>query len=237
MLRIEVTHTFDVCVAEAFAYITDMKNWPEYWPNFIRIEIPAAAGWSNPGDRATVVIKLLNRERALNMELEAFQKDACVTYVSRQRGLPDVRHERHFEAARDRCVYRLIVEYEPRSGFAGLFDRTLVRRSVEQAMRRTVQNLDRRLWTCIATDSGGQMATDQTALRVAGAWLAGASLLLVFALAFHGPLHPDLEVQMRHIAESASRWAAVHWTAAAAFSSFTIAAVRAGEPVAADEHW
>ena len=145
MLRIEVTHTFDVSVAEAFAYITDMKNWPEYWPGFIRIDNPAAAGWSNPGDRATVVIKLLNRERALNMELEAFQKDASVTYVSRQRGLPDVRHERHFEAARNGCVYRLIVEYEPRTGFAGLFDRTVVRRSVEQAMRRTMQNLDRLL--------------------------------------------------------------------------------------------
>jgi hypothetical protein len=115
MLRIEVAHTFDVSVAEAFAYITDMKNWPEYWPDFIRIDNPAAAGWSNPGDRATVVIKLLNRERALNMELKAFQKDACVTYVSRQRGLPDVRHERRFEAARNGCVYRLIVEYEPRT--------------------------------------------------------------------------------------------------------------------------
>ena len=68
MLRIEVTHTFDVSVAEAFAYITDMKNWPEYWPDFIRIENPAAAVWSNPGDRATVVIKLFNRERALNLE-------------------------------------------------------------------------------------------------------------------------------------------------------------------------
>ena len=142
MLHIEVTHTFDVSVAEAFAYITEMKNWPEYWPDFIRIENPAA-GWSNPGDRATVVIKLLKRERALNMELEAFQKDACVRYVSRQRGLPDVRHERHFEAARDGCVYRLIVEYEPRTGVAGLFDRTLVRRSVEQVMRRTMQKLDR----------------------------------------------------------------------------------------------
>jgi hypothetical protein len=68
MLRIEVAHTFDVSVTEAFAYITDVKNWPEYWPDFIRIENSAAAGWSNPGDRATVVIKLLNRERALNLE-------------------------------------------------------------------------------------------------------------------------------------------------------------------------
>jgi hypothetical protein len=60
---------------------------------------------------------------------------------------------------------------------------------------------------------------------VAGAWLAGASLLLAFALGFHGPLHPDLEVQMTRIGESASRWAAVHRTAAAAFSCFAIAAV------------
>jgi hypothetical protein len=43
MLRIEVAHTFDVSVTEAFAYITDVKNWPEYWPDFIRIENSAAA--------------------------------------------------------------------------------------------------------------------------------------------------------------------------------------------------
>ena len=69
------------------------------------------------------------------------------------------------------------------------------------------------------------MTSDQTGLRVAGAWLAGASLLLALALAFHGPLHPDLEVQMTHIGASASRWAVVHWIAAAAFSCLAIAAV------------
>jgi len=142
-LRIEVSHTFDVSVAEAFAYITDTKNWPAYWPGFVRIENAAAASWSTAGDKAIVVITLLNRERALNMELESFQKDACVTYVSRQRGLPDVRHERHFEGAHDGCRYRLIVEYQPRRGFAGLFDRIILRRSVKQALRKTVRNLDR----------------------------------------------------------------------------------------------
>jgi hypothetical protein len=100
MVRIEVSHTLPVSVAEAFAYITDMKSWLEYWPDFVRIDNPAAAGWSHSGDKATVVIRLLNRERAFNMELEEFQKDARVTYISRQRGLPDVRHERHFEAAK-----------------------------------------------------------------------------------------------------------------------------------------
>jgi hypothetical protein len=69
------------------------------------------------------------------------------------------------------------------------------------------------------------MRNDQAGLRAAGAWLAGASLLLALALSFHGPLHPDLEMQMTRIGESASRWAVVHWIAAAAFSSFAIAAV------------
>lgn len=143
MVRIEVSHTFPVPVSEAFAYITDMRNWPAYWPDFIRIENPTEAKWSNPGDKATVVIKLLNRERALNMEMKEFQKDVRVTYVSRQQGLPDVRHERHFKAVPAGCEYRLIVEYEPRQGFTGLFDSLFVKGSVERAMRKTVQNLDR----------------------------------------------------------------------------------------------
>ena len=69
------------------------------------------------------------------------------------------------------------------------------------------------------------MTTDQTSLRVAGAWLTAASLLLAVALVFHGPLHTDLEMQMMRIGESPSRWAAVHWTAAAALSCFAIAAI------------
>ncbi len=143
MVHIEVSHTFPVSVSEAFAYITDMKNWPEYWPGFVRIENPSEAKWSNPGDKITVVIKLLNRERALNMELKEFQKDTRVTYVSRQQGLPDARQERHFQTVPAGCEYRLIVEYQPRQSLTGVFDRLLVKGSVERAMRKLVQNLDR----------------------------------------------------------------------------------------------
>jgi len=52
MVRIEVSHTLPVSVAEALACITDMKNRPEYWPAFVRIEDPAAARRGNPGDKA-----------------------------------------------------------------------------------------------------------------------------------------------------------------------------------------
>lgn len=69
------------------------------------------------------------------------------------------------------------------------------------------------------------MTNNQTALRAAGVWLATAGVLLVLTLVFHGPLHPDLEVQMTRIAESASRWAVVHWTAAVSLSCFAVASV------------
>jgi hypothetical protein len=143
MVHIEVCHTFPVSVSVAFTYITDMKNWPEYWPGFVRIENPSEAKWSDPGDKITVVIKLLNRERVLNMELKEFQKDTRVTYVSRQQGLPDAYQERYFQTVPVGCEYRLIVEYQPRQGLIGLFDRLLVKGSVERAMRKLVQNLDK----------------------------------------------------------------------------------------------
>lgn len=71
-------------VGDAFAYITDMKHWPEYWPDFARIQEDADARRGKVGERVTIVPKLLRRERALDMKLEEFRKDERVSYVSRQ---------------------------------------------------------------------------------------------------------------------------------------------------------
>ena len=62
-----------------------------------------------------------------------------------------------------------------------------------------------------------------TGVRVAGAWLAIASILLGGVLAFHGPLVADLDAQMGIIAAAATRWAVVHWVAAVALSLFAVA--------------
>ena len=66
-----------------------------------------------------------------------------------------------------------------------------------------------------------QGSTD-TRLRAVGAWLTLASLLMIAALLFHGPIAPDLGDQMTRIAASPGRWTVVHWTAAGALSSFAI---------------
>ena len=62
------------------------------------------------------------------------------------------------------------------------------------------------------------MAQRDMAVRVAGSWLATASLLMVVVFVFHGPIAHDLSDQMRRIADGALRWKVVHWIAALALS-------------------
>ena len=69
------------------------------------------------------------------------------------------------------------------------------------------------------------MSHSDKGMRVAGAWLALASITLALALVFHGPPSPDLGVQMQHIADGSLRWSIVHWGAAASLSCFAIAAL------------
>jgi hypothetical protein len=59
-----------------------------------------------------------------------------------------------------------------------------------------------------------------TATRVAGAWLAASSLLLVAALALHPPPSPDPDRFMAIIADAGVRWRIAHWFAALALSGF-----------------
>lgn len=143
MTRIEHTHRFAAPLPVGFAYITDIANWPAYWPGLVRVE--PGSRWAAPGDRAALVIRLLGRDVELALTLSQLEPNRLVTYTSVQHGLPDAHHERHFDAAADGFDYRLVVEYEPRPGVRGLFDRLIVRRAVAGAMRRTIENLEREL--------------------------------------------------------------------------------------------
>jgi hypothetical protein len=143
MVRIEDSHRYAVPVERGFAFITDPANWSTFWPGFVRLE--PGSSWGGSGVRARLVTRLLGRDRELSMTVLEFERDRLVTYRSTQPGLPDARHERHFERDGDGFIYRLVVEYEPRGGIAGLFDRTLLRRGIERAFRETFAALEREL--------------------------------------------------------------------------------------------
>ena len=66
------------------------------------------------------------------------------------------------------------------------------------------------------------MPNTNTAVRVAGTWLAVASSMLVVVLLVHGPLAADLSDQMKMIANRASVWSGIHWVSAASFSLYAV---------------
>ena len=59
-------------------------------------------------------------------------------------------------------------------------------------------------------------------MRVAGTWLAIASLLMVITFISHGPIDHELTAQMGKIAAGTVWWPATHWMAATALSLFAI---------------
>src|SRR5215204_5913347 len=66
------------------------------------------------------------------------------------------------------------------------------------------------------------MTDTNKATRVAGSWLAIASLLMVVTFVFHGPIDPNPFDQMQSIAAGVIRWSTVHWIAAVALSLFMV---------------
>ena len=143
MPRVEAVRRYDVPVERGFAYITDPANWPAFWPGYVRLE--EGSRWGAAGDTARMTTRLLGRERELTMTITEFEPNRLVTYASTQPGLPDARHERGFEPDGDGFVYRLAVEYEPRGGLAGAFDRMLLARGIRRAFEQTFDALEREL--------------------------------------------------------------------------------------------
>jgi uncharacterized protein YndB with AHSA1/START domain len=142
-MRVESSHRYDVPVERGFAFITDTANWPTFWPGYVRLE--SGSSWGAPGDTARLLTRILGRERELTMTVTAFEPNRLVTYTSTQPGLPNARHERHFEADGDGFVYRLVVELEPRGGLRGIVDRVALPRGIKRAFASTFEALERAL--------------------------------------------------------------------------------------------
>jgi uncharacterized protein YndB with AHSA1/START domain len=141
--RVEAARHYDVPVERGFSFITNPANWITFWPGYVRLDEDSR--WGAIGDTARLVTRLFGRERELTMTIRAFEPNRLVVYTSTQPGLPDAYHERHFEPEGDGFLYRLVVEYEPRGGIAGFFDRVLLERGIRRAFERTFLALEPQL--------------------------------------------------------------------------------------------
>ena len=143
MARLEVTRDLPVALRAGFDYITNVENWPAYWPKLVEIPERDSVRWREPGDRAAVVIDVRGRPTELRMTLEEFVPYDRVVYRSSQEGLPEFRHERLFRDNGGRLRYTLVIAYEPRPGLKGLFDRFVLPRYVRASLVETMGNLER----------------------------------------------------------------------------------------------
>jgi Polyketide cyclase / dehydrase and lipid transport len=145
MIRVAKSATLSVDRSLAFDYITNPGNWPQFWPNLISLDPIDDARWRQPGDTMALQMRLGGRVATLHMTLEEFRYPELVRYRSVQYSMPETAHERIFLPVDGGFTYQMAVEFAPRPGMAGLFDRTIFRYATRRALHRTIGNLRRRL--------------------------------------------------------------------------------------------
>ena len=147
MVRIEASRDYPVDREVAFDYITNPRNWPEFWPDLVDIPDLGRARWQKPGDTMRLRMRLAGRLTDVHMTLDQLERPALVRYHTTQQGMPNATHQRYFEPAAGGFTYRLVISFEPRAGPTGLLDRTLFRYAAARALRRTIDNLAEQLRT------------------------------------------------------------------------------------------
>jgi hypothetical protein len=143
VVRVDVTRDLPVSVAEGFDYITDVRNWRSYWPGVIEVPDEENVAWSEPGDEASVILRVRGRPTEMRMKLSEFRPYEGVFYESTHEGVPDFWHERLFKDSQGSLRYTLVIAFEPRKGVQWLVDRLLVPRIVRRSLVETLDNLER----------------------------------------------------------------------------------------------
>lgn len=162
-MHVTISKRFAFPLRDGYDYITDLRRWPQYWPNLI--SVAPESRWSQAGDTARVKLTLLGRRTELVMTLARAIPYRLVQYTSVQDGLPAAIHERHFAEDSAGFVYGIVVEFEPRTGLRGPFDRLVVPRAVERVAKQTVDNLELRFAELSEREA---WPGDRPALRGAG---------------------------------------------------------------------
>lgn len=140
MERVRYSRHFDVPAERAYAYTTDLRNLSRFLPGFVSMDASSRA--ERAGDVAHLRMRLLGRERAVQITFERFELNRSFAYTSRQEGLPAAHHERSFTPDGRGFRFDMSVAYEPRNGVLGLIDRLVVKRAVRRLLRRTADELE-----------------------------------------------------------------------------------------------
>jgi glyoxylase-like metal-dependent hydrolase (beta-lactamase superfamily II) len=134
-----ITYGADLPVqpAEAFAFVSDPRNWPTF------VDALQSADrdddWGEAGGHGRMTTRFRGRTIDSTMELTVWDPPREFRYVSRQPGAPDIDNRRVFEPTPGGTRLRGTTETVPRAGMGRVSDRAqllLLRRVYAGAMKR-----------------------------------------------------------------------------------------------------
>jgi glyoxylase-like metal-dependent hydrolase (beta-lactamase superfamily II) len=125
---------------EAFAFLTEPRNWPSFVSSMRSTS--KEAGWEGIGGRAEMANTFMGRRVTSELEMTAWDPPREFGYVSRQPGAPSLHNRRVLDPVPGGTRLRGTTEAVLRSGLPGLLDRVqrqMLRRTYAAAMARLPQ--------------------------------------------------------------------------------------------------
>ena len=137
--------------AEAFAFVSDPRNWHLFFDSLRSAE--ADADWGTVGGHARMTNAMLGRTITSELELTVWDPPREFRYTARQPGRPDLDNRRVFVPLPGGTRMQGTTESRSRGGLAGLTDQALglaLQRTYNTAMARLPQ---------VAADGSGRAPT------------------------------------------------------------------------------
>lgn len=143
-MRIELTKSFPVPLKQAFDYLHDFTQWPQWYYGMIEIvEEPAGGTWRKPGDTVVFLHKVLGHSLVGSVVIEEMREYELIRSVAKVSGLPEVQQVYRFAEAAEGGVELTVtlVSDEPTSFFGRAVDRLLLPHVMVRDLERTMENL------------------------------------------------------------------------------------------------
>ncbi|MFO7549212.1 MAG: SRPBCC family protein [Acidimicrobiia bacterium] len=143
-MHAELSHTYPVPLEQGFDYVADFHNWPSWYVGMSEILEPEQASWRDPGDEVRFRYSVLGRQ----VEGVAILEDRTPAEMARFRtevpGLPVFHFTYHYSRiGRDSFELNVTMDTdEPTTLFGRAVDRTLLPRTVERDVERSLENLE-----------------------------------------------------------------------------------------------
>ena len=143
-MHAELTYTYPVPARKGFGYVDDFHTWPSWYVGMCEILDPEDAHWHEPGDEVRFAYTLLGRRVEGVAVLEERREPELARFRTEVPGLP-VFHFTYEYIPKDRDVFELDVTMdseEPTSFFGKTIERTLLPRTIERDIKRSLENLE-----------------------------------------------------------------------------------------------